>query len=54
MFELLAYIGVVDEIMIQNIYKLVLEESLPFDIGFLYLVNMGIIGFEILIEIAGG
>lgn len=40
--------------MIQNIYKLVLEESLPFDIGFLYLINSGILGFEILVEIAGG
>lgn len=54
MFELLSYIGVVDQMMLQNIYKLVLEESLPFDIGFLFLVNMGIMGFEILTEIAGG
>ena len=54
MFELLSLIGVIDEVSIQNIYKLILEQSLPFDIGFLYLVNMGIRGLEFLVEIAGG
>ena len=53
-FELLAYIGVADEEMVQNVQKLMLEESLPVDIGVLYLVNMGIRGMEVLAEIVGG
>jgi hypothetical protein len=50
--ELLAIIGVADEEMLQSVSRMMLEEQIPFDLGFLYLCNMGYPGIFTLVDIA--
>jgi hypothetical protein len=50
--ELLALVGVVDEQLLESVSRMMLEEQIPFDLGFLYLCNMGYPGLFTLIDIA--
>lgn len=50
--ELLAILGVADEDMLQTVSRMMLEDEIPFDLGFLYLCNMGYPGIFTLVDIA--